>query len=69
MALDIKGLDREFEYKGTKLSDPDPGMTPDEVMNFYANTYPDLTTSNVHGPEIEGDKAVYRFKSTVGTKG
>ena len=51
------------------MDDPDPEMTPEEVMQFYAGTYPELTTSNVHGPKMEGEVAVYEFKTTVGTKG
>ena len=51
------------------LADPNISFSPDEVMNFYSNTYPELTTSTVHGPEIDDDKAVYEFKTTVGTKG
>lgn len=51
------------------MSDPDPNMSPEEVMNFYSNMYPELTTSNVHGPQIVNDEAVYEFKTTVGTKG
>lgn len=69
MALNLTGLKRVFKYGSKTLSDPDKSMTPDEVMNFYAGTYPELTTSNVHGPQIDGDKAVYEFKTTVGTKG
>lgn len=51
------------------LSDPIPDQTPDVVMNYYSNLYPELTTATVQGPEIEDDKAVYRFKTTIGTKG
>ena len=40
-----------------------------EVMDFYSMTYPELTTATVHGPEWEDDKAVYRFKTTIGVKG
>ena len=58
-----------FKYGNRTLDDPNKNMTPDEVMAFYAGTYPELTTSNVHGPKIEGSKAVYEFKTTVGTKG
>ena len=36
---------------------------------FYSMTYPELTTATVHGPEWEEDKAVYRFKTTIGVKG
>jgi PRTRC genetic system protein C len=69
MALDIKSLTRVFKYDGNQLSDPNKNFSPDEVMNFYSNTYPELTTSTVHGPEIDDEKAVYEFKTTVGTKG
>ena len=69
MALSITGIKRVFKHNGLELSDPNPDMTPDEVMNHYSNMYPELTTSNVHGPNMEGDKAVYEFKTTVGTKG
>lgn len=69
MALDIKTLKRVFKNGKTELSDPDISMTPDDVMSFYSNTYPELTTSTVQGPKIEGDTAVYEFKTTVGTKG
>lgn len=69
MALQVNGLDRVFIHGNITLADPDSNMTPEEVMKFYANTYPELTTSNVHGPEVSGDKAVYKFKTVVGTKG
>ena len=69
MALNITGLKRVFKYGNRTLDDPNKNMTPDEVMAFYAGTYPELTTSNVHGPKIECSKAVYEFKTTVGTKG
>lgn len=69
MALNLTGLKRVFKFGERTLSDPDKSMTPDEVMNFYAGIYPELTTSNVHGPKVENDKAVYEFKTTVGTKG
>lgn len=69
MALNLTGLKRIFKFGNRTLSDPDKSMTPDEVMNFYAGTYPELTTSNVHGPKVEDGQAVYEFKTTVGTKG
>ena len=69
MALHIQGVKRQFKHGNRQLDDPDPDMTPEEVMQFYAGTYPELTTSNVHGPKMEGETAVYEFKTTVGTKG
>lgn len=73
MALDIKGLKRVFILKKGNdtltLADPDSNMSPSEVMDFYSMTYPELTTATVHGPEWENDRTVYRFKTTIGTKG
>ena len=73
MALEIKGLQRIFKFKKDSkelvLSDPDSSLSVNEVMDFYSLTYPELTTATVHGPEWEEDKAVYRFKTTIGVKG
>lgn len=69
MSLQITGLKREFRMGSRVLSDPNKQMSPEDVMAFYAGTYPELTTSTCHGPKIDGDKAVYEFKSVVGTKG
>lgn len=73
MALDIKGLKRVFILKkgnGTlTLEDPDSRMSLSEVTDFYSINYPELTTATLHGPELEEDRAVYRFKTTKGTKG
>lgn len=73
MALDIKGLKRVFILKkgnGTlTLEDPDSRMSLSEVTDFYSINYPELTTATLHGPELEEDRAVYRFKTTIGPKG
>lgn len=73
MALDIKGLKRVFILKKGNdtltLEDPDSRMSLSEVTDFYSMNYPELTTATVHGPEIEDDRAVYEFKTTIGVKG
>ena len=73
MALEIKGLQRIFKFrkdsKELVLSDPNSSLSVNEVMDFYSMTYPELTTATVHGPEWENDRTVYRFKTTIGTKG
>lgn len=73
MALIVTGMKRSFIFKkgsGTvKLADPNPAESPDAVMNFYSNMYPELTTATVHGPSVKDDEAVYEFKTTIGTKG
>ena len=73
MALEIKGLQRVFKFKKDSvelvLDDPNSELSVNEVMDFYSMTYPELTTATVHGPERGDDKAVYRFKTTIGVKG
>lgn len=73
MALEITGMKRVFTFKkGTvtiTLDDPNPSDCPEMVMGFYSNTYPELTTATIHGPTMKDDKAVYEFKTTIGTKG
>ena len=62
-------LSREFSYNGVKLPDPNPAMTPEEVRQFYATQYPDITTASITGPETEGDKLRYSFTQAIGSKG
>lgn len=73
MALTVTGMKRSFTFrKGSetiRLTDPNPGESPDAVMNYYSNMYPELTTATVHGPTVRNDEAVYEFKTTIGTKG
>ncbi len=52
-----------------RLTDPNDAFTITDVQNFYAGTYPVLTNAKIIGPEIKDDEAVYRFESTMGTKG
>ena len=52
-----------------RLSDPSEKLSADAVLNFYAQTYPVLTTAKIEGPQIENDEIIYRFVSTLGTKG
>ena len=73
MALDIKGIKRVFKLKKGNstlvLEDPDSRISLTEVTDFYSMNYPELTTATLHGPEFEEDRAVYHFKTTIGTKG
>lgn len=73
MALVINGMERSFTFmKGRELielNDPNLTDTPDAVMSYYSNIYPELTTASVYGPVIKEDKVVYEFKTTIGTKG
>lgn len=71
--LVANSLERVFVFpdkeQDIKLSDPSPSFSPEAVLNFYAQTYPVLTTAKIEGPEIIDDAVQYRFVSTIGTKG
>ncbi len=71
--LIAKQLDRIFLLKenGTdiRLTDPEPSWSVEAVMNFYANTYPILSTAKISTPRIEDDTVQYRFESVMGIKG
>lgn len=69
MGLSVTEGKRIFKFDDRQLADPDPGMTADAVLNFYSAQFPELTTSTVSGPKMEDGHAVYKFKTTVGTKG
>lgn len=69
MALQITNLKREFILDKKNLSDPNPAMTPEEVMKHYSGSYPELTNATLSGPKVEGSRAVYTMSKTVGTKG
>lgn len=70
--MEVTAVEREFKFSknGTPvtLPDPNPDMTLDEVLQFYAPQYPELTTATMEEPKMEGNKATYRVKTTVGTK-
>lgn len=71
--LTATALPRVFIYQTedeeVRLTDPSDKLTIEAVRNFYANTYPILTTATIEGPEIINDEIQYRFTTHVGTKG
>lgn len=73
MALQVEGITRQFTFekddKTINLADPNPSMSPEEVVKFYAGTYPELTTASLTGPKINAGKAEYSLAVNVGTKG
>ncbi len=60
MPLVTTGMTRKFTFRhGAEtitLDDPDPRMSPDRIMSFFSNTYPELTTATVHGPRSRTTK-------------
>ncbi len=60
---------RLFKYGQLELEDPGAEMSLEEVKDFYANVYPELTQSNIEGPDFTDQGLVYEFRKAVGTKG
>jgi PRTRC genetic system protein C len=71
--MEVKTLIREFKFtkNGTlvTLPDPNPEMSIQEVLGYYGSQYPELTTATLEDPVMEGNKATYKVRTTVGTKG
>lgn len=66
---DVVKLKRVFKHGDITLDDPGEEMTKDDVLNFYANQYPELTNAHVTGPTVREDKLEFVFSTSVGTKG
>lgn len=73
MKMQATQVKRVFQFKKGKedlvLDDPNPALTPEEVLSMYSTPYPELTTATVTGPDLKDEQAIYVFKTTVGTKG
>jgi PRTRC genetic system protein C len=71
--IQITSAERLFKFQKDGedmiLNDPNEDMSADDVLRFYAGSYPELTTATISGPVFENDKMVYEFKTTLGTKG
>lgn len=73
MALEVAGIARLFvaniRGKEITLADPNPSLLPEQVRNLYVDSYPELASATVHGPEITVDCVKYSFTAKLGTKG
>jgi len=64
--ISIKKLTRRFkidtsDHKIT-IDDPNPAMTPGQVMELLSLNYSELINALVSGPEMVNDEAIYTFK-------
>lgn len=67
--MQAQELIREFTYNSVKLADPNPTFNLTQVRDFFAAVYPEIINADIDGPEIVGNKNVYKFRRAVGTKG
>lgn len=67
--MQVQNLERKFVYNGITLPDPNPGLSPDKVREFYATQFPELNNSEIEGPETKGNVSTFKFIRAVGSKG
>jgi PRTRC genetic system protein C len=68
-SLKASALPREFIFNGSRIPDPDPHMSIDEVRDLLAPSYPEIATATLTGPEDTGTSLRYSFSRAIGSKG
>ena len=67
--LKVETLRREFFYNGTRIDDPAPNLTVEQVREILTPSYPELATATLVGPEDTGGALRYTFNRAIGSKG
>jgi PRTRC genetic system protein C len=73
--MQIQKMERVFRYvegrstSGLTLPDPNPTLDVESVRALFCTSFPEITTAALTGPEALGDKLVYTFTKSIGTKG
>lgn len=67
--LKISTLPREFVFNGSRIPDPDPQMSIEQVRDLLTPSYPEIATATVTGPEDTGTGLRYSFSRAIGSKG
>lgn len=62
--MTVIALTRTFRMGATDLPDPDPDLTPEQVVEFYGQQHPTLRGGKVEDLGIEGDRQVFAMKPT-----
>lgn len=68
MGFEVESLGRSFKYDGKELADI-PGMSLEQVKDFYSNSHPELNNANIGAPNVVDGVMVYEFAKKMGTKG
>jgi PRTRC genetic system protein C len=67
-SMHVEKLEREFRYCGIVLPEIDGSLDIESIRAAYSATYPEIATAAVTGPEAIGNKLVYTFSKSIGTK-
>lgn len=58
---------RTFNYNGMNLDDPDPSMSPEQVLEFHALLHAELTNATLKGPSVGADGSqTYKVEVKIG---
>jgi len=67
--LKTSSLPREFVFNGSRIPDPDPQMSVDQVRDLLTSSYPEIASATMTGPEDAGTNLRYSFSRAIGSKG
>jgi PRTRC genetic system protein C len=61
---------RVFKTPVQTFPDPDPALSPSDVLKVYARNFPSLANATLAPPRIQGNEAIYEIAlPPVKTKG
>jgi PRTRC genetic system protein C len=67
--LKVEALQREFFYNGTRIPDPAPNLSVEQLRELLTLTWPEIATARLEGPEDTGSALRYTFNRAIGSKG
>ena len=68
--MEIITANRVFKTPVQTFPDPDPTLSPEDVLKVYARNFPSLTNASLSAPRIQGNEAIYDIQlPPVKTKG
>jgi PRTRC genetic system protein C len=67
--LKVEALPREFFYNGTRIPDPAPNLSIEQVRELLTPSWPEIATATLSGPEDSGNALRYTFNRAIGSKG
>jgi PRTRC genetic system protein C len=68
-SLKVDSLQREFFYNGSRIPDPAPNLSVEEVRELLTPSWPEIATATLEGPEDTGTALRYTFNRAIGSKG
>ena len=69
MPIEVAQMERQFDFGGRIIHDPNPELTPEAVREFLTFQYPEMSTATIVGPETTGRYLRYTIQRSIGSKG